>query len=279
MRVVSGLEHLDHSADPVFVVVGVFDGLHLGHAYLLGHLVAEAARRAARPVVITFDHHPDEILVGNAPPLLCDPRERLALLAAAGVDTTVVVHFDQRLRETTYGAFVAMIEARAPIAGFLMTPDAAFGYRREGTPDALAALGREHGFEVVVVPPFDIDGRAVRSTDVRTEITTGDLDAAARLLGRPHTVVGDAVPAADGSVLRFALPVALPPDGEYAVTAGPASSHAGSELGADEEAAEDLAAVPAVAVVDGGTVRLRAYDGSGPTRVAFAADDPGGDAR
>jgi len=127
VRVVSGLEHLDHSADPVFVVVGVFDGLHLGHAYLLGHLVAEAARRAARPVVITFDHHPDEILVGNAPPLLCDPRERLALLAAAGVDTTVVVHFDQRLRETTYGAFVAMIEARAPIAGFLMTPDAAFG--------------------------------------------------------------------------------------------------------------------------------------------------------
>ncbi len=135
------------------------------------------------------------------------------------------------------------------------------------------------GFEVVVVPPFDIDGRAVRSTDVRAEITAGDLGAAARLLGRPHTVVGNAVPAGEGCTLRFALPVALPPDGEYPVTAGPASSHAGSELGADEEAAEDLVAAPMVAVVDGGTVRLAPYDGSGPTRVAFVVDGAGGDAR
>jgi len=59
--------------------------------------------------------------------------------AAAGVDTTVVVHFDQHLRETTYDAFVAMIAGRAPLAGFLMTPDAAFGYRRGGTPETLAA--------------------------------------------------------------------------------------------------------------------------------------------
>ena len=96
------------------MVVGVFDGLHLGHAYLLERLATEAARRFARPVVITFDHHPDEILTGSAPPLLCDPDERLERLAEAGVDTTVVVHFDQRLRETTYDAFIAMVAGRAP---------------------------------------------------------------------------------------------------------------------------------------------------------------------
>ena len=220
MRVVAGLEHLDHSTVPVFVVVGVFDGLHLGHAYLLGRLVAEAERREARPVVITFDHHPDEILLGNAPPLLCDPGERLDRIAAAGVDTTVVDHYDQQLRETTYDTFVTMIAARAPVAGFLMTPDAAFGYRRAGTPEALATLGRTRGFEVVVVPPFDIDGRHVRSTEVREDIAAGDLDGAARLLGRSHAVVGDAVPAGEGSVVRFALPVALPPDGRYRVRLG-----------------------------------------------------------
>ena len=154
----------------MFVCVGVFDGLHLGHAYLLRHLVAEAAARSARPVVITFDHHPDEILTGNAPPLLCDPDERLARLEAAGVDTTVVVHFDRRLRETPYEAFVAAIADRAPIAGFLMTPDAAFGYERAGTPDALAALGREQGFDVVVVPPYEVDGAAVRSSEIRAAI-------------------------------------------------------------------------------------------------------------
>jgi riboflavin kinase/FMN adenylyltransferase len=218
MHVARGLEDLELSATPSFVVVGVFDGLHLGHAYLLEHLEAEARRRGARAVVVTFDHHPDEILTGNAPPLLCDPDERLARIKAAGVAATVVVHFDQGLRETTYEAFVAMITSRGPLAGFLMTPDAAFGYRRAGTPVALAALGRAAGFDVVVVPPFELEGRAVRSTEVRRAIASGDLALAARLLGRPHAVVGTVV-AADlarpATEVRFALPVALPPDGSW----------------------------------------------------------------
>ena len=185
-----GLEALERSDRPVFVVVGVFDGLHLGHAYLLEHLVREATARGARPMVITFDHHPDEVITGSAPPLLCDPRERLALLEAAGVEVTVVVHFDQRLRETPYDAFVGQVEARVPVAGFLMTPDAAFGYQRAGTPEALAALGRERGFEVVVVPPFELDGHPVRSSEVRAALGAGDLALATRLLGRPHVVTG-----------------------------------------------------------------------------------------
>jgi riboflavin kinase / FMN adenylyltransferase len=218
MRVATGLEGLDHSDAPVFVVVGVFDGLHLGHSYLLRHLTAEAAARAARPMVITFDHHPDEILTGNAPPLLCDPDERLDRLAAAGVDTTLVVHFDERLRETTFDAFVDMVARRAPLSGFLMTPDAAFGYRRAGTPAALAELGRLRGFEVVVVPPLEVDGRAVRSTAIREAISGGDLAAAARLLGRAHAVVGMAAPSAQQlATVDFGLPVALPPDGRYLV--------------------------------------------------------------
>ncbi len=99
-----------------------------------------------------------------------------------------------------------------------MTPDAAFGYRREGTPEALAALGIEQGFDVVVVPPFTLDGRSVRSTEVRTAIGAGDLDTAAELLGRPHTVVGVASRDEDegeDTVVAFPLPVMLPPDGRW----------------------------------------------------------------
>ena len=99
-----------------------------------------------------------------------------------------------------------------------MTPDAAFGYRREGTPATLAALGLELGFDVVVVPPFTIDGRSVRSTEVRSAIAAGDLDGAAALLGRPHTVIGVASRDEEGSedaVVAFPLPVMLPPDGRW----------------------------------------------------------------
>ncbi len=135
-----------------------------------------------------------------------------------------MVHFDQRLRVTTYDAFVAAIEERAPLAGILMTPDAAFGYERAGTPEALAELGRSRGFEVVVVPPFELDGRPVRSTEVRAAIAAGDLARASHLLGRAHCVAGVAVArsAGQGSLLRFPLPVALPPDGTYPVEVGPA---------------------------------------------------------
>ena len=180
--------------------------------------------------MITFDHHPDEILTGSAPPLLCDPDERLERLAAAGVDTTVVVHFDQRLRETTYDAFVAMI-AR-PGAARRVPDDARRRVRlpaRAGRPTTLAALGAERGFEVVVVPPFELDGRPVRSTEVRTAIAAGDLEAAAHLLGRAHCVVGQAVSRATtgpAACSRFPLPVALPPDGTYAVEVGPRATPA-----------------------------------------------------
>ena len=142
MEVVQGVERLTPGLGPFFVVVGVFDGLHLGHAYLLRHLVAEAIRREATAAVITFDHHPDEVLTGKAPPLLIDPDERLERLAAAGVAVTVVQHFDDDLRHTTYDAFVDRIRSRAELRGFLMTPDAAFGFERRGTPTAARSRSR-----------------------------------------------------------------------------------------------------------------------------------------
>jgi len=218
MTVVAGVDALQSADGPIFVVVGVFDGLHLGHQYMLRQLRRSAARREARPAVITFDHHPDEILVGAAPPLLCDPEERLQRLAAAFVEVTVVQHFDEALRMTPYDAFVDRIAARTELTGFLMTPDAAFGHDRQGTPAALATLGAERGFEVDVVAPFALAGQAVRSTDVRAAIAGGDLTGAARLLGRPVAVVGDAGPGSEWpTTVAFPLPVALPPDGTYPV--------------------------------------------------------------
>ncbi len=211
MEVVTGVDALRPEHGPIFTVVGVFDGLHRGHAYLLERLVSEAEARSAHPAVITFDAHPDEVLTGSAPPLLIHPEERLERLAAAGVEVTVVQHFDDAVRRTPYDAFIGQIQARTSLAGLLMTPDAAFGFERRGTPDALTELGRERGFDVVVVPPFTLGGRAVRSSEIRAAISAGDLVAAAGLLGRSVTLRGEV---RDGSV-EFDWPLALPPDGAY----------------------------------------------------------------
>jgi riboflavin kinase/FMN adenylyltransferase len=217
MRVVEGIDRLAASDGRLFVVVGVFDGLHRGHAYLLEHLRVEASRRRARPAVITFDHHPDEILTGAAPPLLLDPEERLERLADAGVDVTVVEVFDVALRMTPYDRFVRRIAERVDLAGFLMTPDSAFGHDRGGTPETVAALGRELGYDVAVIPALEIDGRAVRSGEIRAAIASGDLAEAERLLGHPYAVVGISESASGDATLRVPMPVALPPPGQYAV--------------------------------------------------------------
>jgi riboflavin kinase/FMN adenylyltransferase len=242
MEIVEGIDALRARSGPIFVVVGVFDGLHRGHAYLLDHLVRESASRGARPVVITFDHHPDEILIGAAPPLLLDPEERLERLAAIGVAVTVVQHFDDALRHTPYDAFVERIRARVALHGFLMTPGAAFGYERGGTPAALAELGARDGFEVVTIPPFTLDGEDVRSSAIRASIASGDLAAAARALGRPVTITGSVGPVTgERATLEFGLPVALPPDGDYIARVGSVPATLRIERGV----AELLGAIPA----------------------------------
>jgi riboflavin kinase/FMN adenylyltransferase len=211
MQLVIGVDGLREADGPIFAVVGVFDGIHLGHRYLLEALRAAAAERQARPTVITFDHHPDEVLTGTAPPLLLDPGERLARLAECGVEVTVIQHFDESVRRTPYDAFIERIRARTGLAGLLMTPDAAFGFERRGTPGALAELGARDDFDVVIVPPFELDGRSVRSSDVRAAIASGDLMTARELMGRPLVLRGTA----RRGVLAFTQPLALPPDGAY----------------------------------------------------------------
>jgi riboflavin kinase / FMN adenylyltransferase len=251
MRHVVGRARLERADGPIAVAVGVFDGLHLGHAWLLEQLVREARTRSARPAVITFDAHPDAVLLGHAPPLLMDPAERLERMAAAGVELIVVEHFDEALRRTPYDDFVAGIRSHCELAALVMTPDAAFGHERRGTPETLAALGNEVGFDVAVVPPFSLDGREVRSSDIRTAIGAGDLATAERLLGRPYAVTGST----DSSgALSFAMPVALPPAGEY-----PVALQDGSVATLRVEAQAARLAQPV-------------FPGDGPLRIAFTSD-------
>lgn len=264
--VLHGISELSPDHGPLLVVVGVFDGLHRGHAYLLRELRRAAARLGAVPAVVTFDHHPDEIMAGVAPPLLCDPGERLVRLARAGVVVTIVQHFDEALRRTPYDVFVESIRSRTGLAGILMTPDAAFGHERRGTPQALGALGARDGFSVVVVPPFDLGGRPVRSTEIRAAIAAGNLATARELLGRRVAVTGEIIDGSrDGHVvaLAFGVPVALPPAGRYAATLEPAIAP-GSPPATPDRAV--------VLVGEDGTLRVRAGErtpAGARLRVAF----------
>ncbi len=249
MLVMPGIDALGPELGRLYLAVGVFDGLHRGHQYLLRELRRAAQRAEARPAVITFDAHPEELIEGMAPPLLCDPDERLVRLEAAGVEVTVVQHFDHALRTTPYDAFVATIRERVDLAGFVMTPDAAFGFERGGTPSTLTALGEKTGFAVTVVSSFLSDGEQVRSSEIRRRISVGDLAGARSLLGRSVGVTGRLTgePKDSAVDIEFELPVSLPPPGRYAAIVGPAW-----KLGRRSEPAS----VRAIAAVANGKVEL-----------------------
>jgi len=269
MSVVPGIDHLTPDLGRLYLAVGVFDGLHRGHLYLLRELRKAAARAGARPAIVTFDAHPEEVIEGLAPPLLCDPDERLVRLEAAGIEVAVVQHFDHALRITTYDEFVARIASHVDLAGFAMTPDAAFGFERRGTPEALAELGARVGFAVTIVSSYLLDGEQVRSSEIRRRVSAGDLLGARRLLGRPLSLTGrqtDGAAGVAGRQVAFGVPVCLPPNGTYQVLVGP-----GWALGRQ--------AVPAAtggtAVVTDGTVSLSMSEDApdGQVRVVLDATD------
>lgn len=224
MRIVHGIDALPRRTRRV-VTVGVFDGLHIGHLRVLGTLTDVAKRLDASPTVITFDPHPAAVVSGEAPDVLMDPTERLARFEAAGVDVTVVQRFDEAFRRTSAERFLTRIGAGGPLKGLVMTAESAFGRDRAGTLEALDGMSRRHGFEVVEAPRFELGGGPVSSSRIREHILAGRLAKARDLLGRPYAVSGDVVhgdargrelgfPTAN---LAFGDPVALPPDGVYAV--------------------------------------------------------------
>jgi len=172
------------------VSIGVFDGVHLGHQAILAANVARSRELDAAATVVTFASHPKQVLLGRAPKTLTTLEHRLELFRRAGIEHTLVLTFDERLRAVTAEDFVERIlirglGARAFVLGF----DSKFGHDRRGTPTFL----REHGFDVTMVDKVQVGQRAVSSTAIREAVELGDLDGARAMLGRPVSVLGTVV--------------------------------------------------------------------------------------
>jgi len=210
---------------PVAVIVGAFDSVHRGHQRLLGALVDAARARHAAAAVVTFTPHPDVVLRGVAPLLLCDPAERDARFAALGVDVLVRHAFDREVAATPSETFVERLVAEGPLAALLMTRDSAFGKGRGGTLQSLPPVAARLGVDLLEVPSVVLGGARVSDSRLRELVAGGRLATVRLLLGRRFAVVGTVVHG-DGrgrelgyptANLAFDQPVALPPDGIYAV--------------------------------------------------------------
>jgi riboflavin kinase / FMN adenylyltransferase len=229
VQVVSDLERPPFPGERTVVTIGAYDGVHLGHLAVINQVKELAAREHALSVVLTFDRHPAEIVrPESAPQLLTSPEQRVELLEATGLDATVVLHFDEAQSKESPESFIerVLIENLA-VKIVVVGEDFHFGSHREGNVRLLDAYGRAHDFffePVQLVERSDGVEEPISSTAIRRALAGGDVEVAARMLGRPHEVRGIVVMGDQrGRLLGFPTAnvevpnaVCMPADGVYA---------------------------------------------------------------
>lgn len=177
------------------LAIGNFDGLHLGHRALLERLTAHARRLHLPPAVMTFEPHPRELFTPEqAPARLTSLREKLALLDACGIEEVFLLHFSRKLAGLSAQEFIERVLVKGlAVRHLIIGDDFRFGKGRAGDFAMLQAAGQQHGFGVEAMHTIEINGERVSSSAVRDALGTGDLEHAARLLGRPYSIAGRVV--------------------------------------------------------------------------------------
>ena len=177
------------------LAIGNFDGLHLGHRALLERLTATARQHGLPPAVMTFEPHPRELFTPEqAPARLTSLREKLALLESCGIEEIFLLHFSRKLAGLTAEEFIERVLVQGLAARHLIIgDDFRFGKGRAGDFAMLQAAGLQHGFGVEAMHTIEVGGERVSSSAVRDVLGAGDLEHAARLLGRPYSIAGRVV--------------------------------------------------------------------------------------
>jgi riboflavin kinase/FMN adenylyltransferase len=181
-----------HGGGPQALTIGNFDGVHRGHQAMLERTVARARALKVPACILTFEPHPREFFSpATAPSRLTRLRDKLELMAAAGVARVHVARFDARLAAVAADFFVEEVVARGLHAVWLLVGrDFRFGAKRAGDFGLLERLAGRFGFELEAMPEVSLQGERVSSSAVRAALAAGDLAAAERLLGRPYTMSG-----------------------------------------------------------------------------------------
>ncbi|OWQ47134.1 riboflavin biosynthesis protein RibF [Roseateles noduli] len=199
MQVFRGFHHPGIAAQCA-LTIGNFDGVHRGHQAMLALLLSEARHRGLPTCVLTFEPHPRDFFAARlgkpelAPARIATLRDKLQELERCGIDQVVVLRFDEALASLPAQDFIQ----RVLIDGLgtkyvLVGDDFRFGAKRQGDYATLDAAGQRLGFDVARMMSYEVHGLRVSSSAVREALAAGDMDGAARLLGRPYAISGHVI--------------------------------------------------------------------------------------
>ena len=233
MRVLRSISELGELRGPLFLAIGVFDGVHLGHQAVISTSAKHAGETGGTAVVVTFDPHPLKVLrPNNAPHLLTATQHKIALIRDLGVEHLLVLHFDRGFAATSPEDFVQqLVENSKPLREICVGHEWSFGRGRTGNLALLKELGQRDRFNVIGVEAVTLNGEVVSSTAIRKAVEEGNLVKGTQMLGREYTILGTVI---RGEQLgrKLGFPTAnlsahseqFPPNGVYIVEARLAGS-------------------------------------------------------
>ena len=192
MEILRSIPELAKLPGPLFLAIGVFDGVHRGHQAVISTSARHAQSENGTPVVVTFDPHPMKVLRPlDAPHLLTATPHKIALIRDLGVRHLLVIKFDKTFAATAPEDFVQQLVACSnPLRKICVGHEWSFGKDRRGNLDLLKKLGAQFHFDVVGIPPVKVNGAVVSSTAIRQAVEKGDFAAAAAMLDRQYTILG-----------------------------------------------------------------------------------------
>jgi len=187
------------------LTIGVFDGVHAGHRYLLEKLQQRAMEKELFSGVVTFNPHPQSVLhPHNQLPWLSNLEDRVSALKELGINIVAVLTFTPKVAQLSARDFMSLLKKYLKMQGIMVGPDFGLGRGAEGNINLLRALGREMNFTVEVIPPYIINGDVVSSTLIRQALAQGDMRRVQRLMGRYFYLRGKVITSDKrGRVLGF----------------------------------------------------------------------------
>lgn len=190
MEIITSLEQLHSFAAPCVVALGTFDGLHRGHLDVIGTAKQEAEQTGAKLAVFTFSNHPLEwINPAHVPVALVTPAVKLQLLENLGVDVLIDIPFNQLVADLLPQQFLERLSA-LNYSCLVVGENFTYGQRGVGNVYTLAASAQALGFKLIVRKLVSNNGTIVSSTEIRRLITAGEVQQAAKMLGRSYSISG-----------------------------------------------------------------------------------------
>ena len=189
MRVIHDTQAITEQG--VMATIGFFDGVHLGHRFLIDEVKAAAAKRGLPSAVITFPTHPRAVLQqAYQPQLLNSFADKLRLLATTGVDYCIVLDFTEALSQLSAEAFLQILATEWRVKGLVIGYDHRFGHDRQDGFEQYVQYGQRWGIEVLKAAAFDSGHTAVSSSEIRRLVQEGHVERAAQLLTYAYHISG-----------------------------------------------------------------------------------------